>query len=138
MVEAGKAKSTVLVKSESSFCFLVLEISGSEQIQIALIGFLAKVDHSRKVWPNKAIEGTRNKTNPFSPTWFSAIRNEVNVFPVPQAMISFPLSLSFKCFSVSSKASFWWGLKSLEVTLAFLPWTSFSNFSQSTGATCKL
>ena len=104
LVDAGNAKSTTEKLSISSFFFLDLVISGSEQIQIALIGSFAKVDHSRKVCPNKAIDGTRNKTNPFPFVSFSAIFNEVKVFPVPQAITNLPRSFDLKCSCVRFNA----------------------------------
>ena len=94
MVEAGKAKSITEEVSISSTLVFFLVISGSEQIQI---GFIFSKDcalHSFKVCPRSAIEGTKKRTNPFPLVSFSAIRSEVNVLPVPQAIISFPLSFS--------------------------------------------
>ena len=106
LVEAGKAKSTTLKLSLSSFFVFFFEISGSEQIQTALIGSFASEDHSLNVCPNNAILGTKNNTSPLPLVSFSAIRSELNVLPVPQAIISLPLSAFLKCSCVLSNASF--------------------------------
>lgn len=104
-VEAGRARSTTLDVSISSFFVLFRDISGSEQIHIALIGSFASADHSLRVCPRSAIEGTRKSITHFPPVSFSAILREVNVFPVPHAIISFPLSLILKYSCVFSSAS---------------------------------
>ena len=94
LVEAGNAKSITEEVSISSTLVFFLVISGSEQIQI---GFIFSKDcalHSLSVYPNNAMEGTKKSTKPFPLVSFSAIRREVKVLPVPQAMISFPLSFS--------------------------------------------
>ena len=88
-------------KTEKNVFFV---ISGSEQIHIALIGSLASAYHSLRVCPNRAIEGTKNNIKPLPLVSFSAIRREVKVFPVPQAMMSFPLSLALKCSLVLLRA----------------------------------
>ena len=56
----------------------------------ARIGRDRSADHSLSVCDIKAIEGTRNSTEPPTPTIDSAIRRLVKVLPVPQAMISLP------------------------------------------------
>lgn len=75
----------------------------------ALMSTSALPTHSRTVWDNKEMDGTRNRTLQPAPTVFSARRREVNVFPVPQAMISLPRSLSWKPVTTLSIASRWWG-----------------------------
>lgn len=68
---------------------------------MGLIGCLASAVHSFSVCPDKDMEGTRNRISPLPSVSCSAIFNEVNVLPVPQAMISLPLScpelLKYSC-----------------------------------------
>ena len=97
LVEAGNAKSVTDVRlSSASFLKLFLPAAGSEHIHMACISSSASECHSLSVCPNNAIEGTKNNIKPLPLVSFSAIFNEVNVFPVPQAMISLPLSLLLK------------------------------------------
>ena len=138
LVEAGNAKSTTLYPSESLFLVLLLLISASEQIQIGLIGSLASASHSRKVWPNKAIEGTRNKTKPLPSVSFSAIRKDVNVLPVPQAIMSLPRSWVLKWSCVWYKAFCWCGKRDFCAAREAAPCPPFSNCSQFTGACSRL
>ena len=69
--------------------------------------------HSRNDWLSKEIDGTRNRMRalpPASVAICSAIFNAVNVFPVPQAMISLPRSLpAANPASTFSMASAWCG-----------------------------
>ena len=44
------------------------------------------------VWDSRLIDGTRNSTEPPAPTVCSARRSDVNVLPVPHAMIIWPRS----------------------------------------------
>ncbi len=104
-VDAGKAKSTTYEVSISSNLVFFLVTSGSEQIHIALIGSKASAYYSLRVCPNNAIDGTKNSIKPLPLVSFSAIRSELNVFPVPQAIMSFPLSFALKCSFVFVKAS---------------------------------
>ena len=105
LVDAGNAKSTTEDVSMSSNFFLFLVISGSEQIHIALIGSKASAYHSLSVCPNNAIDGTKKSIKPFPLVSFSAIRNELKVLPVPQAIMSLPLSWFLKWLFVFVSAS---------------------------------
>ena len=61
------------------------------------MGFCAKVLHSFRVWPRRAMDGTRNKMSPELFVSFSAIRRDVKVFPVPHAIIKRPRFAVLKC-----------------------------------------
>src|SRR5664280_2183454 len=137
LVDAGKAKSTTLKLSLSSFLVFFLEISGSEQMQTGLIGSSASEDHSRKACPNKEMEGTKNKINPLPLVSFSAMRSEIKVFPVPQAIIILPRSAVLKHSCVLSNASFWCGRINFFGVLESSPEIPCSSLSQSTGDSCK-
>ena len=63
---------------------------------IGFIGSFESAIHSRKVCPNKAIEGTKKSISPFPFVSFSAILSDVKVLPVPHAIISLPLSYFLK------------------------------------------
>ena len=121
-VVAGNVKSTTLVILSSLVVFL-LEIFESEQIHIGnnLASLSISFVHSLRVCPRRAIDGTKNKIKPFLLVSFSAIFNEVNVLPVPQAIINLPLSFSLKYSCTKSLASFWWLLIILLAFFASLP-----------------
>ena len=68
---------------------------------------LASFAHSRTHWDISASEGTRTSTTPPCPTIVSAIFNAVNVLPVPQAMTTWPRSLSLKPSTTFSRACSW-------------------------------
>ena len=90
-------------------------------MQMALIGSDASAAHSRRLCPSRAIDGTINKISPLLWVSFSAILRAVNVLPVPQAIISLPLSLVLKWAFVFCTASVWCGYKLFCLTLAWLP-----------------
>ena len=121
-VVAGEAKSTTLIILLSPFIFFP-EIFESEQIHIGynLVSISTSFDHSWSACPKRAIEGTKNNTNPFLFVSFSAIFKEVKVFPVPQAIINLPLSFSLKYSFTEYIASFWCSLIILLCLLASLP-----------------
>src|SRR5690606_18103284 len=79
-VDAGKAKSFTVMSS--SVRFPAFE---SEQTANVDNGTTASSAHARTAWESRLIDGTRNRTLPPAPTICSANRNDVNVFPVPQA-----------------------------------------------------
>ena len=82
----GRARSTAEISSLSDF-ELALALR-SEQTASGASGTSASVDHSRSVCDSKLIDGTRKRTLRPVPTSCSARRSEVNVLPVPQAMMS--------------------------------------------------
>ena len=64
----------------------------SVRSQMRKIGTELFAVHFRSVCPTKTMDGAKNSTNPLPPVSFSAIFRDVNVLPVPQAMISLPRS----------------------------------------------
>ena len=130
-VEAGRAKSSTLVLL-SSFLISCLDTWESEQMQTAWIGLEACWHQERNVCPNKAMEGTRKRTSPLLLVSFSAIFNEVKVLPVPQAIMSLPLSWFFKYSWVFSMAFFWCSNIVNGAGREVFPYNPCSNFSQST------
>ena len=93
-VVAGTARSTTLSCVSSKSFLIFREARLSEQIQMPLMGFTASAHQAFRLCPKREIEGTIKSTNPLLFSKSSAIFNAVYVFPVPQAMISFPLSCS--------------------------------------------
>ena len=136
-VEAGSARSIMLKLSESSFFDFLREISGSEQMQIALMGSRASAVHSLKVCPRSDMDGTRNKIKPVPLVSCSAIRSDTKVLPVPHAIISLPRLAVLKYSWVLSSAAFWCGLISFFGVRECSPVIPNCNFPQSTGASCK-
>src|SRR5699024_11193032 len=91
-VVAGSARSTTEISAESWLDLRLRDAFASEHTAIAVTPTAELLDHSRSAWDNSAIDGTRNRTLPPAPTYSSANRSEVKVFPVPQAMINRPRS----------------------------------------------
>ena len=79
----------------------------SEQTAKVARGTAASFAHSRTDCESRLIEGTMNNTDPPAPTSRSASRSDVNVFPVPQAMIIWPRSPSPKRAVTSVIACSW-------------------------------
>ena len=141
LVEAGNAKSMTEEVSMSSSCFRFLVISGSLQIQMAFMGSTASAYHSLRVCPSRAIEGTKNSIKPLPWVCFSAMRSDVNVLPVPQAMMSLPRSLFLKWLWVLLTAAVWCGRSSflpVRATSPVMPLSSFCQFRGASLRSCKL
>ena len=56
---------------------------------------------------SKAMLGTRNRINPFPLDSYSAMRSELKVLPVPQAMINLPRSAWLSPSTTLAMAVFW-------------------------------
>lgn len=113
-VVAGTARSWALMSSPP----VRLWTCASEHTGTACSSSSQFADHSRKVCDSNEIDGTRNSSvaaPPFSAASRSAILSEVNVLPVPQAMISLPRSRVASPASTLSTAVRWWGRRSLRV-----------------------
>ena len=70
-------------------------------------------DHSRMLCRISDMDGTRYSTIPPLRQCFSATCRDARVLPVPQAMMSCPLSCSARPFTTSETAASWWGRSSL-------------------------
>jgi len=105
LVVAGNARSTLEMSSDAFDRFPTLV---SEHTANGANGTSASVAHSRSDCDSREIEGTRNSTDPPLPASCSARRNEVNVLPVPQAMINLPRSLASNPAVTFSIAVSWW------------------------------
>ena len=93
---AGSANSSTETIPESSVVFFD-ETFVSEQIQIGLIASSASAVHAMRVWERSEMLGTKKRILPFPLVIVSASLSDVNVLPLPQAIISLPLSLIQKC-----------------------------------------
>ena len=122
----------MILVSSLSKSFL-LEALESEQIQTAFILYFVSVIQAFSDCPKRAILGTMNKISPLPPVSCSMISKEVYVFPVPQAMISFPRSCTLKYSWAAFIASNWCLRGCLPSRKAAFPVSPFKSLSQSTG-----
>jgi len=135
LVVAGRARSTAEMSSLTALERAVA--LRSEQTASGASGTSAAVDHSRRDCESRLIEGTRKSTLPPAPTTRSASRSEVNVLPVPQAMISLPRSPVVNPASTSATARTWWGRSWFLGEVGRTSGLASRNFDQSTGEACS-
>ena len=109
LVEAGRARSTMEVSNSSLALprLILREARLSEQMQTALMGVSASPIQSLSDCPKRAMLGTRKSTKPLPLSSCSMSLSEVNVLPVPQAMMSLPRSCERKCRCAALRASRW-------------------------------
>ena len=109
LVVAGNFKSLIPTTILSSSFFLPTSLS-EQTAKLRIPNDVCWV-HSSSVWLSNARLGTRNNTFLPRPASSSAIRKEVKVLPVPQAIISLPRSASANPYLTADNAGRWWSLK---------------------------
>ena len=129
-VVAGRARSIAEMSSDACFADFLPTLT-SEHTANVRSDASASIDHSRSDCDSSEIDGTRNSTRPPNGTRVSAIRSDVNVLPVPQAITSLPRSVVANPSRTFSNARLWWGRRRLRSFSSMTSGVNRSNCDQS-------